>query len=351
MAISLHTNDLQALLHSAREAGYSVVAPVREEGVTLFKTVKSAEEIVLDEILPTKSPKEYFLAEHETILTYNLDGGGKMEIADPPEEELSRPTVLFGVRPCDAAALPIMNRVMTWDYDDAFFLKRRDSAVVVAIACVEADESCFCTSVGLAPDSREGADIILTPSAEETGAEQEYSVEVVTERGQELIEKTKGWGNKKSRPSAAIEKLKASLGPRFDPERVREWLEGGFDDEFWRTATLACLGCGTCTFLCPTCHCFDIVDEGDTRGGRRVKNWDSCQMSLFTLHASGHNPRPDQWQRYRQRIMHKFRYYPELFGRILCTGCGRCQRSCPADMAMVGILEKINQLAIEVAAT
>lgn len=347
MKLSIHTDDLQALLDSAHEAGYRFVAPVREEGVTLFRPVRRAEEMVLEEILPTKSPKEYFLAEHETILTYNMDGGGKMEIIDPPEAELSRPRVLFGVRPCDAAAAPIMSKVMTWDCEDSFFLKRREATVVVAIACVEADDACFCTSVGLAPDSKEGADILLEPTSERTGARQEYAVTPLTDKGRAFIKQTKGWGEKTPKPSKAIKELREGLKPRFDVERVREWLKSGFNDPFWRAATLACLGCGTCTYLCPTCHCFDIVDEGDARGGRRVKNWDSCQMPLFTLHASGHNPRAQQWERFRQRIMHKFRYYPELFDRILCTGCGRCQRSCPADMPMVGLLERISELAAQ----
>ncbi|MEK7754775.1 MAG: 4Fe-4S dicluster domain-containing protein, partial [Acidobacteriota bacterium] len=103
----------------------------------------------------------------------------------------------------------------------------------------------------------------------------------------------------------------------------------------------ACLGCGACAYTCPTCHCLDIADEGNPRGGARVKNWDSCQFSLFTAHASGHNPRESQPQRQRQRMFHKFRIYPEKFGEILCTGCGNCARNCPAGLGVLSVLQTV----------
>jgi ferredoxin len=107
-----------------------------------------------------------------------------------------------------------------------------------------------------------------------------------------------------------------------------------------------CLGCAQCAFVCPTCHCFDIVDEqsGSTTG-RRAKNWDACQFSLFTKHASGHNPRDNQEKRYRQRISHKFKYYMDKFDEILCTGCGRCARGCPVSLDILQIVEEINSLS------
>ncbi len=346
MATSIHTTDFQILFDSARDAGYRVVAPVREDTVTLFKPVESAGEIVLDEILPTKSPKEYFLAEHEPILTYSRDNG-ELKIENPPEGEIAPPMVLFGVRPCDAAGPEIIREVMTWDSNDEFFLKRREVTVVIAIACVEADYACYCTSVGQAPDGTEGVDILLLPTSDKTGESQEYLVNPITDKGREFVKATKGWKEGNPRPSAAIEQVKKKLEKRFDTDKIKEWLDSGFDDDFWNTAALSCIGCGTCTYLCPTCHCFDIVDEGDVDGGIRMKNWDSCQMSQFTIHASGHNPRTTQNERFRQRIMHKFKYYPDLFGRILCTGCGRCQRSCPVDLALVKLLEQIHELACE----
>lgn len=345
MALSIHTDDFQTLLDSLREAGYRCVGPARDGTVTKFKPIEQAGDLVLNEILTTKSPKEFFLAEHEAILSYRMKGKSDIELTTPSKEEYAPPTLVFGCRPCDAAGPDIVRSVMTWDYDDRFFLDRVDATVIAAIACVEADEACFCTSVELAPDSPTGADILLIPSSNSTGDTQEYSVTAITEKGRKLIDSTKGWKDGNPERASAIDEVRSNLKPSFDPAKVREWLDNGFDNEWWNTATLSCIGCGTCTYTCPTCHCFDIVDEGGQSEGVRVKNWDSCMMSLFTLHTSGHNPRPLKSNRFRQRIMHKFKYYPDLFERILCTGCGRCQRHCPVDMALKGLLEQIDWLA------
>jgi ferredoxin len=128
------------------------------------------------------------------------------------------------------------------------------------------------------------------------------------------------------------QKVRANLDVRLD--KIRAWLETHFDDALWKRVALRCHGCGACAFVCPTCHCFDIVDEPDgIDHGARRRNWDTCQSALFTLHGSGHNPRKDQAARFRQRILHKFGIYPGRFGEVLCTGCGRCVRMCAAAIS------------------
>jgi ferredoxin len=93
------------------------------------------------------------------------------------------------------------------------------------------------------------------------------------------------------------------------------------------------------------CSCFDIQDEGTNKKGDRLRCWDSCGFSLFTLHTSGHNPRSTQSERWRQRVMHKFSYMPEQSGMLGCVGCGRCSMSCPADM---NLKEQLLEIAAKV---
>ncbi len=131
---------------------------------------------------------------------------------------------------------------------------------------------------------------------------------------------------------------------------MQDWIEHHFEDPFWATLGVRCNGCGACTMVCPTCHCFDIVDEEEGVGcGTRRRCWDTCQAGKFTLHASGHNPRADQIARYRQRINHKFAIYPVKFGDVLCTGCGRCVRTCQMGQNIGEILVAIDEYAQQTA--
>jgi ferredoxin len=226
--------------------------------------------------------------------------------------------------------LPILDHVFNWDFHDEFYNRRRAATTVVTLACSAHDENCFCTSVGLDPGSERGSDAILFA----LGSGQ-YEVRCATEKGHALFD---GKTEKSERTGKAI----AGPEKRFDAKAVRAFVTTHFEDPFWNEHALTCIGCGTCAFSCPACHCFDIVDAGPAAGNARVKTWDSCQFSTFTAHASGHNPRPVQATRQRQRILHKFAIYPEKFGEILCTGCGNCARNCPVGLGVLSVATEIN---------
>ena len=105
--------------------------------------------------------------------------------------------------------------------------------------------------------------------------------------------------------------------------------------------SLACLACGTCTFICPTCQCYDIRDYNTGNGIQRFRCWDSCMYSDFTLMAHG-NIRNSQKERFRQRFMHKLVYFPENNdGMFSCVGCGRCVSKCPSSLNIVKVIKSL----------
>lgn len=141
-------------------------------------------------------------------------------------------------------------------------------------------------------------------------------------------------------------KAEEAIVTKLDLKNIDKILDPNFDNQIWEEVSEICIGCGTCSFLCPTCTCFDVIDENvpNENRGRRVRIWDTCQSCLYTLHTSGHNPRNSCIERVRNRILHKFCYYPENYGMLGCVGCGRCVQLCPANNDLRAIIEKINKI-------
>jgi len=319
-------NRLNELMKAVLDSGKVLIAPVKEGKTSRYEAITDPSKADLEIPITKMSIKEHFLPPTECILIYEKQGDEiVMHDPEPPKED----RVIFGARPCDAAAMAIMDKVFTWDYQDSIYLARREKTTIVSIACDSKQPSCHCEDVGLSPMTREGSDVILISLDANR-----YWVEPVTDKGKKLVEL---WGNKLSDAPGA-EKKSIPEPKKLKPED----LDKLFESPKWAELTMKCLGCGVCAYVCPTCHCFDIVDEENKEGGgTRRRNWDVCALSVFTKHGGGHNPRPEQWERYRQRLMHKFDYYPEKFGCIACVGCGRCVMACPVNMDIFDILEKV----------
>ena len=327
-------------------AGTRVTAPVRAaEGKVDYRAITRFEEAAIGAELPRRSLKEFFLPPTEPLFSWRQ---GKGDVTVKPVSVSFPPHVVLGARPCDAAAVEILDRVMGWDYRDELWFGRREATTIVSVACPGIDGSCFCTATGRGPDSTRGSDLMMTP------VDGGYFVEAVTPKGEAFVRTHAARFADVADPgtTVAAEAFRARARSRVAENltlslpALRSWLGSSFDQELWRTIALRCHGCGACASVCPTCHCFDIVDEPDgVRAGTRRRNWDTCQTARFTVHASGHNPRTDQNARFRQRVMHKFSIYPDRFGEVLCTGCGRCARACPGGMDLPEVLKTIAALA------
>jgi hypothetical protein len=284
-------------------------APVEIE----YRQLDDASELDVGRGMPVLSLKGYFLPEHEALYCWRQRG---TEIEIEPVPTVFAPRVVLAAKPCDSAALEIVDKVMNWDYEDELWNGRRQATTIINLACPCVDESCFCTAVDLAPDSTKGADALLTP------VDGGYLFEATTDKGRAFADEHRarfctGTGGEEHRgrqadDERAAARARAAANLEIDAGSVRDWIDTHFDDPL-----LAALGV----------------------------RWDTCQASTFTLHASGHNPRDNQGSRYRQRLNHKFAIYPLKFGEVLCTGCGRCTRVCHAGQDLVEILAAIDVAA------
>jgi len=322
---------------------HSVFGPVREKDEFEFKALGDADMPDFSFSNTRMSPKAIVYPQTQLMFTYSLNDADDdcRILKEVPTDE--RPRAVIGIRPCDALAFPLVRRNFdTPEYQDTFWVKAYEATTFVGLACNAPCATCFCTSAGTGPFGKEGLDVLLVEDGDDLFAEP------LTPKGEALLEAA-GWtaeaggdaGEKIASMAAAADKQIAST-VAFDNIKQREILEI-YNAPFWEEEGFSCINCGTCTYVCPTCWCFDIQDETYGKSGVRMRNWDTCMSPLFTLHASGHNPRTKKFERVRQRFMHKLKYYVDKYDNgIQCVGCGRCVRLCPVNIDIRSICNKMN---------
>lgn len=314
-------------------ADYQVFAPTVAGDVVRFLEVKDPAQVTLDRSNSVVPPKELMFPQTETLFKYRVGG----EDIDPAVPDAGAKRLVFGIRPCDAMAYTIVDNLFSWDFPDPYYQNRRKSTTLVGYACSEPQINCFCPSLGGAPASEKGLDALMFDLGDE------MYVKTLTEKGEEFARAAKLAAAGDAEAGAAGKQAAEALGKvnrSIDTEGIPEKLPSLYDHPFWEQFSDRCLSCGVCTFLCPTCHCFDIQDEAEAFDARRARMWDSCMFPEYTLHTSGHNPRPTRKERTRNRVSHKYSYFPEHFDVIACVGCGRCISNCPMNIDLLDVLEK-----------
>jgi ferredoxin len=325
--------------------------PVRDEGGGRFARWSDIDLPASDDVAnalmldsePTRCPaKDVLFAETATLFHFRLERGD-FRIEDP--QSRPPPRVVFGARPCDGRGFRVVDTLLVGPRGgDIGYQQAREGALLVGIGCARPGPDCFCTSVGGDPHSSDGLDVLMTDLGDA------YLFESITAGGGEwltvLIEREasplyEASERDAERARATQRKARAGVPRRVDTSRLSDILERSFESDIWETVAPACIGCGACTFLCPTCRCFDIQDVVRGSRGARVRVWDSCMFREYTQEAGGHNPRARRAQRWRNRFYDKFHWSGDGRGNPACVGCGRCITHCPSGIDLVGMIERV----------
>jgi len=322
----INKRDIGNLLNEWSQE-FTVFVPLRESGVAMLSKWDGKDTGFMDWHRNTVKPsKANFFPPVEKMFSFQKGKEGyHIELPSSAEHK----QLIFGIRPCDARALIILDMTFKDLYEDPYYLPKRNNMVLIGLGCTNPYDSCFCTSLGINPGESTDVDLMLTDIGDQ------FLIEEITGVGKELIAKASQVEEATEADEAEAREVKQAsynkVTRKIDTEGIKEKLLSCFEEQdFWEKISAKCISCGICTFLCPTCYCFDINDELVRRQGTRFRSWDSCAFPVYTKMPM-ENPRLEKWRRVRQKVCHKFEFYPMNFDIIACVGCGRCIRQCPVN--------------------
>jgi sulfhydrogenase subunit beta (sulfur reductase) len=328
----LSVESLKKILNELTKE-YNVIVPVSEKDEIVLKEF-NGKEFYTGAGLSINSLKELVLPQRDCMLKYNWEKESGYTVKEIKTE--NRQTIVFA-RPCDTEALTVTDSIFLNNRVDNYYKEKRDKLFIITLACTSMCKTCFCTEMGEGPFGKKGSDI--------TGIIKDgyFIFKSLTEKNPDILKKFSQKAEKKGEDD--ILKIEQSFQKsnlkKINIEQLKKKAEEKYEDSLWEELGEICLGCGICTYLCPTCHCFDIQEEVKKNAGMRVRNWDTCQFALFTKEASGHNPRSTEKDRMRQRFLHKLQYIPENNNVSGCIGCGRCVKYCPVNIDIREVIKRI----------
>lgn len=338
--------DFQKFLEDLK-AGFKVIGPTRKGGGTAtysyacFDEIRDLDDLEIDYKSSMVSPKMVFFPDNQELYEYEKVGANikLTDLRDIWDENVA----ILGLHPCDIVAVLCLDRVFREQpFEEEYYKSKRRKTVIIGLTCTEPKRSCFCNIVDSGPDLKEGYDLLLTDIGDR------FYLRSATELGNKLIsadyfmDATEEERNKRSQEIARVSE---QLGSGLDTNSIQRVMAEKYDDRIWDEFSAKCVTCGSCNMVCPTCHCFSIIDKTnpDHTRGRRVLVWDSCHFERFSLMAGNLNVRGEKGARFKHRIYDKYYYDPMKYGTIFCVGCGRCLEFCPSHIDIRDALKQLEE--------
>ncbi|WP_406164765.1 4Fe-4S dicluster domain-containing protein [Streptomyces sp. NBC_00996] len=347
-------HGMVALVEVLAGRGFTVVGPTVRDGAIVLAELNSADELPhgwgveleagryrLREradgaaFANAAGPQSWKQFLHPAkVRQWRADRVGEETVFTP--EETSPPRYAFlGVRPCDARAIAIQDRVLTGGtHRDPEYQGRRAGALLIAVECTEPGGTCFCVSMGTGPAAPPGCDLVITEVVDDDG--HRFWIRGGSQEGDEILAELPVRPADRATCAAARAGVAAAadrMGRTMPEADLRDLMAGTLDAPRWDDVAGRCLTCGNCTMVCPTCFCTTTEDVTDLTGdhAERWRLWDSCfDLDFSQLH--GGPVRTSPRSRYRQWMTHKLGTWYDQFGSSGCVGCGRCIVWCPVGI-------------------
>lgn len=337
----INKEDLNKLVERALD-DYDVYGPVRKKSIYVYDQISDPASMELNYGQTMTSAKKLFNPPVENMMTFDFE---EKKIKDRLEDTIpENPSLIVGLHACDINGLLFLDRVYGGEYDDLYYQKRREKTTIIGLNCLESCENGFCRSVNT-HIVLEGYDLFLTPIEDDR-----YYVNVGSPKGDRLIALAPDLFEEATEDDVdafrkSLQKKHESLPVEFHLDNLTETLDMAWDDPIWEEIGEDCMNCGSCALVCPTCYCFDVVDEVglDLKESTRKRKWDTCLYYDFALVAGNHNFREEPEARLKYRFYHKMRGAVHDQGIIACTGCGRCIDACPAGISFLDVLAQLQK--------
>ena len=348
--IVIQKETLNVILSRLKEKGYETVGPRVKNDTLVYAPIEQMDDLPRGYV--TEQDAAHFhltYAGHSRYFDAIPGAQSWKQFLFPPRTELlalrkvnnhwenasaeaATPTYAFiGVRACELAAIQIQDNIfMRPDFTDPTYRARRERVFILSVDCMYPAGTCFCVSMGTGPRVKAGFDLNLTE------LEDVFLLTVGSEIARDLLK-----GIPFELASAfllnnaeqGLERASANMGRKLDISNLPDLILDNLDHPHWQEVGSRCLSCTNCTQVCPTCFCWDAVDQMslDGKETHRERVWDSCFNPGYSYQAGG-NTRPTIRSRYRQWLSHKLGTWKQQNGTLGCVGCGRCITWCPAEI-------------------